>query len=110
MIKQVQALWSCDCVLGDVRLTHREVEIVVCIASGLSNVEIASRLSISVRTVESHLSNLLGKASCRARSDLMVRCFAAGVLMPGYMPPRWSGKMCLCIPVSKISGSTDMLG
>lgn len=36
-------------------LTHREKEVVLCVVQGLSNGEIADKLCISLKTVESHL-------------------------------------------------------
>jgi DNA-binding NarL/FixJ family response regulator len=50
--------------------TRREREIAVLVAQGLSNREIAQAVSLSVRTVESHIYNACGKAGVAGRSAL----------------------------------------
>lgn len=51
-------------------LTRREIEIAGLIAAGLSNREIAERLFLSVRTVESHIYQARGKIGAASRRDL----------------------------------------
>ena len=51
-------------------LTPRESEIVSAVVEGLSNAGIASRLGVSVRTVESHLNRILRKAGVEQRGEL----------------------------------------
>ena len=46
-------------------VTAREAEVLAVIGGRLTNQEIAERLCISVRTVESHVSALLRKLGCR---------------------------------------------
>jgi non-specific serine/threonine protein kinase len=53
-------------------LSRREREIAVLIARGLTNRAIAAALVISERTVETHVSNILGKLRLEARSQLAV--------------------------------------
>ena len=52
------------------RLTSREAEIVSAVVAGLNNGEVASKLGMSIRTVESHLNRILRKAEAEQRSDL----------------------------------------
>jgi two-component system, NarL family, response regulator NreC len=52
-------------------LTNREVEVLHLLGNGYTNAQIASDLTISVRTVESHRSNLILKLRTRDRSDLV---------------------------------------
>ncbi len=52
-------------------LTPREVEVLRLIAQGYTNRQMADMLSISVRTVESHRSNLMGKLNLRSRVELV---------------------------------------
>jgi DNA-binding NarL/FixJ family response regulator len=49
-------------------LSAREVEVLRLMASGLSNQAIANTLSLSVRTVERHLTNAYGKIDVRGRT------------------------------------------
>ena len=51
-------------------LTARELEIAELIAQALSNKQIASRLTISVRTVEAHAQNILTKLGFRSRTQI----------------------------------------
>jgi ATP/maltotriose-dependent transcriptional regulator MalT len=50
-------------------LTQREVEVLLLIALGKSNSEIADELVLSVRTVERHISNIYAKINARGRAD-----------------------------------------
>jgi DNA-binding NarL/FixJ family response regulator len=52
------------------RLTIREREIVALMRDGLSNKEIAKRLSIEVATVKNHVHNILDKLDVRRRGDV----------------------------------------
>ncbi len=54
----------------DTPLTSREAELVRLIAAGLSNGQIATRLVLSVRTVESHINNIRRKTGLTERSEL----------------------------------------
>jgi DNA-binding NarL/FixJ family response regulator len=53
-----------------VRMTKREREIITLIADGLSNKEIAQRLSIATYTVKSHVHNILEKLALRSRLQI----------------------------------------
>lgn len=56
-------------------LTEREREILAMVARGLTNVEIAERLVLSLKTVQNHVSNILGKLQIadRAQAALLAR-------------------------------------
>ncbi len=58
---------------GEVKLTAREVEMVQLIDQGLSNKEIARRLSIEVATVKNHVHNILEKVRVHRRSEAAAR-------------------------------------
>jgi DNA-binding NarL/FixJ family response regulator len=61
-------------------LTRREREVAHLVARGLTNREISSELSISDRTVETHVRNVLGKLELRSRTRLAARTIARGSL------------------------------
>ncbi|ANV85009.1 DNA-binding response regulator [Picosynechococcus sp. PCC 7003] len=53
-----------------VELTPTETKVVGFVAQGLSNREIAEKLNVSQRTIESHVSNMLNKTSLNNRTEL----------------------------------------
>ncbi|HJQ65570.1 MAG TPA: response regulator transcription factor [Gemmatimonadales bacterium] len=61
-----------------VRMTKREREIVNLIAEGLSNKEIAQRLSIATYTVKSHVHNILEKLALHSRLQIAAYSHKAG--------------------------------
>ncbi len=54
----------------DVQLTPTELKVVQLVSKGMANREIAEQLSVSQRTVESHVSNMLGKTDLNNRTEL----------------------------------------
>jgi DNA-binding NarL/FixJ family response regulator len=54
----------------DVELTPTEQRVIQMVAKGMANREIAESLSVSQRTVESHVSNMLGKTGLHNRTEL----------------------------------------
>lgn len=63
-------------------LSEREVEVLGLIAIGLTNAEIAERLIVSVRTVETHRAHIHQKLNVRTRAELVRIAREAGVLDP----------------------------
>jgi len=57
---------------SDKTISEREKEIIKYIALGDLNKEIADKLSISIRTVEAHKSNILKKLNLSSKSDLII--------------------------------------
>jgi DNA-binding NarL/FixJ family response regulator len=53
----------------DAELTAREIEVLSCLAAGMSNKQVARSLGISVRTVTVHVSNLLRKTGSTSRTE-----------------------------------------
>ncbi len=53
-------------------LTAREEEVLLAVARGLTNAEIAESLYISLSTVKTHLSSLMGKLEARNRVELVI--------------------------------------
>jgi DNA-binding NarL/FixJ family response regulator len=56
----------------DIKLTPRESEILKLICQGLSNAEISEKISLSLRTVEGHKSNLINKTGVRNSVSLVM--------------------------------------
>src|SRR5229473_3520552 len=61
------------------RLTDRETEILKCVADGLSNKEIARRLSINEKTVKAHLNNVFGKLGVHSRTQAALHAIRTGI-------------------------------
>ena len=61
-------------------LSDRELEVLRMMALGLTNAEIGQRLSVSVRTVETHRSHIHQKLNVRNRAELVRRAKQAGLL------------------------------
>ena len=61
-------------------LSARERELVVLVAKGYTNAQIASKLSISPRTVGSHLDRIRDKTGCRRRADLTRLALSTGLI------------------------------
>jgi DNA-binding NarL/FixJ family response regulator len=64
-------------------LTERELEVLVAIAKGMSNAEIAEQLFMSHATAKTHVSHLLTKLNARDRAQLVMLAYEAGVATRG---------------------------
>lgn len=72
-------------------LTDREREVLDMVATGLDNLSIARRLTLSPKTVRNHLSNILTKLQVTDRSQAIVRAREAGLGGAGSGRPNPSG-------------------
>ncbi|MET1014216.1 MAG: response regulator transcription factor [Paenisporosarcina sp.] len=61
-------------------LTERETEILLLIAKGRSNQEIADELFIAIKTVKTHVSNILSKLDVQDRTQAVVYAFQKGIV------------------------------
>ncbi len=64
-------------------LTRREVDVLKLIDDGLSNADIASRLGVSTKTVDHHVSAILGKFQAATRGEAAARARKAGLFEGG---------------------------
>jgi DNA-binding CsgD family transcriptional regulator len=63
-------------------LTRREAEVLALVAEGLQNSEIAGRLFLSVKTVDTHVASILRKLGVRSRGEASVAAMSRGLLEP----------------------------
>jgi DNA-binding NarL/FixJ family response regulator len=64
-------------------LTEREHQVLVEVAKGHSNAEIAETLSVSAATVKAHVGRILSKLGLRDRVQIVVFAYEAGIVQPG---------------------------
>jgi len=64
-------------------LTAREREVLVSVARGLTNGEIAETLFMSEATVKTHVGRIMSKTHCSSRAQLVVVAYESGLVAPG---------------------------
>ncbi|UBU15604.1 response regulator [Nonomuraea gerenzanensis] len=61
-------------------VTEREREVLLLIARGMSNREIAAHLQVSLATVKTHITRLLSKLEARDRAQLVIAAYESGLV------------------------------
>ncbi len=63
-------------------LTEREHEVLIALSKGLSNQDIAEQLSVTEKTVKTHVSNVLSKLNVKSRTQAAVYAWQTGLVKP----------------------------
>ncbi|MEW2302826.1 response regulator transcription factor [Streptomyces sp. NPDC006655] len=81
-VRQQQTVRPLPRTSGIGTLTQRERDVLIAVASGWTNAEIAQWLSIAPTTVKTHVSNVLGKIGARARVQAVTFAYESGLIRP----------------------------
>jgi DNA-binding NarL/FixJ family response regulator len=68
------------------RLTPREREVLILLAQGLTNANVAGKLSISEATVRTHLAHVMGKLEVREKAQAVIAAYQSRLVEPPPLP------------------------
>lgn len=68
--------------VGATQLSAREQEVLILMARGLSNAEIAGEMFLGSQTIKTYVSSLLAKLAARDRTQAVIKAFESGFIVP----------------------------
>ena len=80
--KMISKMRSNAATLPHEQLTEREMEILLLVAQGKANQDIADELFIALKTVKTHVSNILSKLNVQDRTQAAVYAYQSGLVKP----------------------------
>ena len=83
IINTIEKLFSLKCHCKPVsreQLTHREIDVLRCLAQGMLNKEIADQLNISTHTIVSHRKNIIRKTGIKSQSGLTIYAISNNII------------------------------
>ncbi len=83
LLSRFAALGIRDAAHDLAELTERETDVLLQVARGKSNAEIATHLKLTEPTVKSHLYRIMQKLNCSSRTQLVVLAYETGLVVPG---------------------------
>jgi len=75
--------------------TETEIKVLCLLAEGLSNAEIAGCMTVSIHTVDRHVTQMLRRSGARNRAGLVALAFRSGILIADGSLLQPSGRRCL---------------
>jgi DNA-binding NarL/FixJ family response regulator len=92
---------------GAALLSRREVEVVRCVAEGLSNREIAQRLGLTEHTVKNYLFRIFDKLGVSKRVEVVLYAYSLGSAAEVAGPNNGNGKKLTPIAANKAAGTSQ---
>ncbi|MFJ3302213.1 response regulator [Streptomyces sp. NPDC086549] len=83
LIERILRSPSASSTAGPECLSEREREVLVLVARGLNNTEIAEALGLSPLTAKTHVSRIMGKLGARDRAQLVIVAYESELVIPG---------------------------
>ncbi len=67
------------------RITERQIEILKCVAEGMTTADVANTLKIAERTVDCHLWNVMGTLNVKTRTGAVIKAMQEGYFSTGEL-------------------------